>query len=166
MLGSEVLQEEAALIVQRGFRLLSKIGFSFVAVAHKVRFRYLLKVERETDLFISLQQQDRRNTGRHDRYPVGIGFDLRRDDDIADDLPCLLNADKGLVLSMDYFKGREIAKCITVKRKQKTVNQLFKYFFFLASRSNLGAIGSFLLCMSPDKMLAFTWQCFRIGPSS
>jgi hypothetical protein len=76
--------------------------------------QYSLIVERETDLFISLAQFDRRLSGNYFRYPTGIGYDLRRDDDIDPKLPVMLNGDKGLILSLDYFKGREIAKCVKV----------------------------------------------------
>ncbi len=77
--------------------------------------QYLITVERETELFVSLAQTDRRPSGNYFRYPVGIGYDLRTDPDIDEGLPAILNNDKGLVMSLDYFKGREIAKCITVQ---------------------------------------------------
>lgn len=77
--------------------------------------QYRLTVERETELFISLAQYDRRLSGNYFRYPTGIGYDLRLDPDVDDELPVMLNHDKGLILSLDYFKGREVAKCIKVK---------------------------------------------------
>jgi hypothetical protein len=56
----------------------------------------LLSVDRETELFVSLAQTDRRGSGKHDKYPAGIGFDIRSDQNIEnDDLPCILNPDKG-----------------------------------------------------------------------
>merc|ERR1711991_34156 len=77
--------------------------------------QYRLKVDKETQLFIALAQNDRRLSGNYLRYPTGIGFDVRHDPEVDDNLPIMLNPDKGLVLTMDYFKGRDIAKCLTVK---------------------------------------------------
>ena len=76
--------------------------------------QYRLEVGRETELFISLAQFDRRKSGLYSRYPTGIGLDLRSDSHVDDALPIMLNNDKGLIFKSDHFKGRELAKCVKV----------------------------------------------------
>ncbi len=55
--------------------------------------QYEMIVDRECEMFICLAQEDLRPRGEI-RYPIGVGFDVRRDEDIDPGLPCVLCPDK------------------------------------------------------------------------